>query len=309
MPYLFRPWTVLDAGIDREISQSVYPEYREDPRHPAWFPARQLGAPREPSSRYVAVETQNDRQVAYASLWELRPRRYRFDLAVRPEWQGQAIGAQLLVRVMRDAKALGATGLQARVRDDNHRAREFVTRRGFLESHRMRAYRLDFSTADVSDFQQAFTRLRDRSIEVTNLAALREQEPHYLEQFYTLYSAASDGWPDPGPAPAGTGVASIGELERSLDATRLPEAFFIAKSRGRYIAFTSFFGIGTAVHPDYRRQGIATQLKAGSIADALRRGLQGQTTSTANPAMQKVLETLGYVPLWSEVRLIREMEP
>lgn len=59
----------IDAGIDREISHSIYPEYRETPRHPAWFPARQLGAPREWSSRYVAVETQNDQRVAYATLW------------------------------------------------------------------------------------------------------------------------------------------------------------------------------------------------------------------------------------------------
>jgi GNAT superfamily N-acetyltransferase len=62
------------------------------------------------------------------------------------------------------------------------------------------------------------------------------------------------------------------------------------------------------VHPEYRRKGIATLLKAGSIADAQRRGFQGQTTSTASPGMQKVLERLGYKRIWSEVRLIREME-
>jgi GNAT superfamily N-acetyltransferase len=308
MAYFLRSWTDCDADSDREISQSIYPEYREEPGHPAWFPARQLGAPCDWSSRYVAVETQNDQRVAYATLWELRPRRYRFDLAVRPQWQGQAIGTQLLARIMRDAKALGATGLQARVRDDKHRALEFIRRRGFHESHRMGAYRLDFAQVDVSDLQQAFTQLRDRGIEVTNLATVREREAHYLEQFFDLYSAARDGWPDPDPDPSGTNRAGIDELKRSLDDVQLPEAFFIAKHTQRYIGFTSFFGIGTAVHPEYRRKGIATLLKAGSIADARRRGFQGQTTSTASPALQKVLEKLGYARLWSEVRLIRAME-
>jgi len=306
-PYSLRFWTDCDANSDREISQAIYPEYREDPHHPAWFPARQLGAPHEWSSRYVAVETQDDRRVAYASLWELRPRRYRFDLAVRPEWQGQGIGTQIFVRVMRDAEALGATGLQARVRDDKHKALAFISHRGFCESHRMGAYRLNFSAIEVSDLQEAFPRLRDRGIEVTNLAAVRQQESHYLEQIFDLYSAAREGWPDPDPDPTGGDVVSLNELKRWLDNAKLPEAFFIAKLPDRYIAFTSFFGIGTAVHPAYRGKGIATLLKAGSIADARRRGFQGQTTSTASPAMQKVFERLGYIRLWSEIRLIRAM--
>jgi GNAT superfamily N-acetyltransferase len=109
-----RSWTDRDAGIDREISHAIYPEYQEEPRHPAWFPAQQLGAPRETSCRYVVVEPHGDARVAYATLWELRPRRYRFDLAVRPEWQGQGIATRLLAQIMSDAHAFGATGLQAR---------------------------------------------------------------------------------------------------------------------------------------------------------------------------------------------------
>src|SRR5439155_3346871 len=103
-----RSWTDHDAGIDLEISQAIYPEYREEPLHPAWFPAQQLGAPREISSRYVVVEPRQDERVAYATLWELRPRRYRFDLAVRPERQRQGIATQLLVQVMSDAQDLVA---------------------------------------------------------------------------------------------------------------------------------------------------------------------------------------------------------
>jgi GNAT superfamily N-acetyltransferase len=308
MSYFLRSWTDGDTSYDREISQSVYPEYRRDPRHPAWFPAQQLGAPREWSSRYIAVETQSSNRVAYATLWELRPRRYRFDLAVRPEWQGHGIGTQLFARVMADAETFGATGLQARVRDDKPEALKFISRRDFREVHRMGAYRLDFAQAEGSDLHQAFTRLRDRGIEVTNLAAVREQDPRYLEQFFDLYSAAREDWPDPDPDPTGATHITISHVKRWLDEAELPDAFFIAMHARRYIAFTSFFNIGTAVHPEYRRKGIASLLKAGSIADAERRGFQGQTSSTASPAMQKVLERLGYIRIWSEIRLIRVIE-
>lgn len=307
MAYSLRPWTDLDANCDREISQSVYPEYREDPRHPALFPARQLGAPRQSLSHYVAVETRGDVRVAYATLWELRPRRYRFDLAVRSEWQRQGIGTQLFAQIIKDAEKFGATGLQARVRDDKHDALEFVRRRGFRESHRMGTWRLDFAQAAGSGFAEAFARLGERGIEVTDLATARAQDPDYLEQFFDLFCAAGEGWPDSDPDPAGATSSSIGDVKSWLDTAKLPEAFFIAKHARRYVGFTSLFGIGTAIHPEYRRKGIASLLKAGSIADAQRRGFQGQTTATASLGMEMVFERLGYVRLWSEIRLIRPM--
>jgi GNAT superfamily N-acetyltransferase len=209
---------------------------------------------------------------------------------------------------MSDAQALGATGLQARVRDDKPTALEFIRRKGFIESHRMAAYRLDFAQADISDFQKAFARLRDEGFETTNLAAARKQDSQYLEKFHELYSVAREGWPDPDPDPTGPIPVPFERVKRWLDEMALPDAFFIAKRAQRYVAFSSVFGIGTAVHPEYRRKGIATQLKAGSVADAQRRGYRGQTTSTASPAMQAVLRRLGYKILWSEIRLIRPMD-
>jgi GNAT superfamily N-acetyltransferase len=209
---------------------------------------------------------------------------------------------------MNDARSLGATGLQARVRDDQPRALSFVSRRGFQESHRMGAYRIDFADADISDFDNGFRRLLDLGVEVTNLAAVRNEGSHYLEEFYALYSAAREGWPDPDPLPAGSPPTPLETVCCWLDEVRLPEAFFIARVRRRYIGFTSVFDIGTAVHPEYRKKGIATLLKAGSLADAHRRNYHGQTTATGSPAMQAVLRRLGYTKLHAEVRLIRNME-
>jgi GNAT superfamily N-acetyltransferase len=307
MTYALRSWTDADAGSDRQISQAIYPEYREEPDHPAWFPAQQLGAPREYSSRYVAMETRTERRVAYATLWELRPRRYRFDLAIRPEAQGQGLGAQLFSRVLEDAQASGATGIQARVRDDKAEALAFVRRRGFIESHRMGAYRLDIGHGAFASAKTFFQELHDSGIEVTTLADARKQDAHWLARSHALYSAAREGWPDPDPDPQGASAISTEEFKRWLDQLQFPESFFIATHKQQHVAFTSFTGIGTAVHPEYRGRGIATLLKAGSIADARGRGLRGQTTSTASPAMQRVLAKLGYRRLWSEVRLLKEI--
>ena len=305
--YFLREWTDSDAGSDRAISQAIYPEYRQERDHPAWFPATQLGAPSECCSRYVVMERSSDQRVGYATLWELRPRRYRFDLAVRPEAQGQGLGSQLFSRLLNDAQALGATGIQARVRDDKAAALEFVLRRGFIESHHMGAYRLDIAPDEYASPNILFSRLCDLGLGVTNLAGVRKDDAHYLERLYELYSAAREGWPDPDPDPAGPTVVSIEWFKRWLDDVRLPEAFLIARDRQRYVAFTSFFAIGTAVHPEYRGRGIATLLKAVSVADARSRGLRGQITSTASPAMQRVLAKLGYSRIWSEVRLLREI--
>jgi GNAT superfamily N-acetyltransferase len=305
MRYLLRPWTDRDRGSDRAISEANYPEYRKDPLHPAWVPAPQLGAPRAWSSRYI-VENDTGDAVAYVTLWEVQSGRYRFDLAVRPDYQRQGIGTDLLARVISDAQALGATGLQARVRDDKREALEFIGRHGFREVQRMGAYRLDFADLETSVTEHAFAQLRQRGVGVTTLAAVRATDSEYLQRFLELYSATREGWPDPDPAPGPTPI-TIDELRSCLDDSRLPDAFFVATRQQRYIAFTSFFGIGTAVHPEFRRQGIATLLKAGSIADARHRGFLGQTTSTASRGMQQILERLRYRHLWSEVRLIRAM--
>jgi len=306
MSYSIRAWAEEAIGTDRQISREVYPEYRDEPNHPAWFPAQQLGAPSESLSRYVAIDDRDCRPIGYATLWELRPRRHRFDLAVLPDWRRQGIGTQLFFRIFRDAESHGATGIQARVRDDQPGALHSLVRRGFRESHRMGAYRVDFDRMPESNLTVAFEGLRARGIDVTTLADVRRLDPQYLQKFHELYRAAREGWPDPDPDPSGSIPVPLEQIQSWLEPARGPEAFFIARDKDRYVAFTSF-AIGTAVHPDYRRQGIATLLKAGSIADAQTRGLTGQTTSTASVGMRKVLEKLGYRRTWSEIRLICEL--
>ena len=72
------------------------------------------------------------------------------------------------------------------------------------------------------------------------------------------------------------------------------------------VGFTG--AIGTGVRPALRGQGIATALKVRVIAEVRERGLKTLYSTTANPAMLKVNERLGYRLTTTEVRLVRRLQ-
>ena len=55
--------------------------------------------------------------------------------------------------------------------------------------------------------------------------------------------------------------------------------------------------IGVAVHPDYRRRGIGTELIESGLREARKRAIENAYTSTFidNVAMQKLAEKLGFI--------------
>jgi len=55
--------------------------------------------------------------------------------------------------------------------------------------------------------------------------------------------------------------------------------------------------IGVAVHPNYRRQGVGTQLIEYGLKEAKKRGIETVYTSTGieNIALQKIAEKLGFI--------------
>lgn len=76
-----------------------------------------------------------------------------------------------------------------------------------------------------------------------------------------------------------------------------------------YVAYTSADRanmIGTAVHPAYRRRGIATYLKAYDINRCMADGQAYFETCSANSAMLRVNTRLGYMfSGLTEVRLVK----
>jgi mycothiol synthase len=65
----------------------------------------------------------------------------------------------------------------------------------------------------------------------------------------------------------------------------------------------------TAVRPDFRGRGVATALKFLCLADAQRRGYTVAASRSANPAMIRVNEKLGFRRGRAEVRLVKRLRP
>ena len=76
-----------------------------------------------------------------------------------------------------------------------------------------------------------------------------------------------------------------------------------------YVGYTSADRnnmLGTAVHPRHRGRGVSTYLKALNLKRLIDDGVDYFESSSANPAMLKVNEKLGYKPNGlAEVRLAK----
>ena len=103
-------------------------------------------------------------------------------------------------------------------------------------------------------------------------------------------------WPEAGD------VCAPHELSRSavnvaFSNISVPEQVSIMTLGDVYVGYTSADranGLGTAVHPHYRGRGVATALKAENLTRCIAAGQHAFETSSANPAMLRVNERLGY---------------
>lgn len=89
----------------------------------------------------------------------------------------------------------------------------------------------------------------------------------------------------------------------------VPERFSIMKLNDEYVGYTSAERknmTATAVHSNYRGRGIATYLKAYDIRKCIDDGQEYFESASANPAMIRVNEKLGYkLNGLTEVRLVK----
>jgi GNAT superfamily N-acetyltransferase len=130
----------------------------------------------------------------------------------------------------------------------------------------------------------------------------------FWTEFCPLYNAARQGWPDPDPGPETPRTPAqlrdrhyIAAQEHRIGI----EQCFLAACGGRYVGFTG--ALGTAVHPAFRGQGIATALKLRAIMSARDHAIATLDTSTGNPAMLRANERLGFRLVSTEVRLVRTL--
>jgi GNAT superfamily N-acetyltransferase len=238
--------------------------------------------------------------------WRVRDDKYRVDVMVHPRWQRRGIGGVLLSRLLAEAEQRGAVTVQARARDDCPVALAFLQKHGFGEIHRMQRFDLDLGQADRQALQRVLERAAGQGFRFTTLAAEQERDPDCLLSLYDLHLAALLDWPDPDPSPIPVEPPAYADFVRLLASMAVePARLLLAKVGDCLVGYCG--GLGTAVHPAHRGQGIATALEAWSIQRALDAGRDSLFGASANPAMRAVYAKLGYQRGFAEVRLVRRL--
>jgi GNAT superfamily N-acetyltransferase len=140
----------------------------------------------------------------------------------------------------------------------------------------------------------------------TTLKEELKADVNTIDKLAQLYKVARHDWPSPDPSWQGDN--SPDDLRAPFVRIKYPEHFSIIKAGNEYIGFTSARNraTGTAVHPDYRNLGLATYLKALDLNRCIDDGEEYFESATANPAMQRVNEKLGYrLNGLAEVRFVK----
>ncbi|MGB9179878.1 MAG: GNAT family N-acetyltransferase, partial [Pyrinomonadaceae bacterium] len=271
--------------------------------------------------RWVAIDNAMRRVIAYASFWHMRRQKFRMDLMVHPLWRRRGLGGELFDRLIDALQSEQAGTVQARAWDDWAESLQFLERRNFVEVHRMYELRLNnLAEADFSRFANLIERIKAQGITVTTFEKEEAKDARVWEKLTQLQNAVGPDWPDPDPDGI-TEPLTVEEFQKTFAAWQvLTEAFYIAQAGERYIGFSGLgpdsfradseavVGSGpTAVRPEYCGQGVATMLKVLALSYARQHGFTVAASRSANPAMIRVNEKLGFERGRGEVRLVRKL--
>jgi GNAT superfamily N-acetyltransferase len=317
MPVAIRP--LHKSDVDRVIAlcSAIQPECVRDLEEYL----RRLDEPERMASvclsQWAAVEEASQQLIGYAACWNVVRRKYRMGLMVHADWRKQGVGGDLLGIMLAALQPTPASTLQARTWDDWTGSLQFLFRRGFVEIHRMVELRLNLSEADLAPLAELPRSLTAQGIQFTTLRQ-EGQDERFWAKLTDLQQAAIIDWPDPDPDGAVT-ILTEADVRRMFDSWRTtPDTIFLAKDGGMYIGYTALgpdhrvpeaIGTGpTAVSPEYRGRGVATALKVLALTHARHQGWRTAATRSANPAMIRVNEKLGFQRGRAEVRLVRRLE-
>ena len=269
-----------------------------------WQPCQQIESLDQPSSRYVF---EDGTVKGYGAAYKLDETHYRLNLIVHPDHLRKGIGSQLLNIVEQDVTRANGKYLQARVFEDMPASVSFALASGFAQVHVMRGMTLRAADFCFDKWKGVGQQLSDRFV-VTTMKEELESGADAVDKLARLYKLAREGWPSPDP------TWRIDDTPETLRAPftniKDPEHFSIMKDGDEYIGFTSArnAGTGTAVHPNYRNVSVATYVKAFDIDRCINDGDEHFESATANPAMQRVNEKLGYrFNGLAEVRFVKEL--
>ena len=271
-----------------------------------WQPCQQVESLEKESIKVVWRE---EGVKGYAAAYHTGRDGFRLNLLVDPRHTQRGVGTSLLGEVEAEVYKCGGRHLEARLLEGAEASLAFAISRGFAEVHRMRGVSLLADDFSFEKWKGLGERLSAGGFTVTTLGAEAEAGHNALDKLVSLQRRALAGWFHTGPA--GEPETSTDHLRALFSSVALPGRVSIMKRGERYVAYTSAERknmLGTAVDPEYRGLGLATYLKACDLKRLIDAGAGYFETSSANPAMLRVNEKLGYkLNGLAEVRLAKRL--
>jgi GNAT superfamily N-acetyltransferase len=272
-----------------------------------WQPCQQIESMETDCCKYVC----RDATVrGYAAAYSLDATHARLNLLVDARHRRQRVGTLLLETIETSLKNQGRVYIQARLLEGMDGPLAFALARGFQEIHRMRGMSLHAENFSFEKWKNLGERLSAEGFRVTTFKDEDEAGNAPVKRLAELYKRAREGWPLPDP----TCNHEMPEEWFSSSFINLgaPEHLSIMKVAEEYVGFTSAdktnAAVGTGVHPHYRGRGVATYLKAVAIQACIAAGQKYFESASANAAMHRVNEKLGYrFNALTEIRLLKRL--
>lgn len=257
-----------------------------------WQPCQQVESLERHCRKLVC---RGEKVAGYAAAYPVDGNSFRLNLLTSPRSARRGIGGLLLDEIEAGVMGEGGRQLEARLFEGMDGSLRFALSRGFVEVHRMRGMSLDAVDFSFDEWAGLGAKLSAEGLTVTTLERETAAGNNPLDKLIELRKRAIEGWPQSGLA--GAPDTSPEQLRGHFSHVVLPDRVSIMKRGELYVAYTSAERrnlLGTAVHPRYRGRGVATYPKACDLGQLVGAGVRYFETSSANPAMLRVNEKLGY---------------
>ena len=258
----------------------------------------------------IKLVCKDKRVKGYAAVYPIDEHSFRLNLLVHPRNTRQGIGTALLDEIEIQAKLAGAQQIEARLIEGMNGSLAFALSNGFVELHRMRGVSLRADEFSFEKWRALGEKLSATGFTATTFEAEERAGENPVEKLVELQKHAVEGWSL--TSLSGAPHVSDAQLRKNFSYIPVPDSVSIMKFEEKYVAYTSAERtnmLGTATHPKYRGRGIATYLKALNLKKLIDGGTDYFESSSANPAMLKVNEKLGYkLNGLTEIRLTKNLQ-
>lgn len=265
---------------------------------------------RDPQYLYDrCLVAEDGRMIAYASYghtaWSFQPGKFFAYVIVHPDYRRRGIGSFLYNRVMAELASHNPHTLVGNTRENQSEGIAFLEKRGFERVMRFPVSRLEVEGFDPGRYTPTIQAVQDSGIVLTDIAYLRQQDPHWLRKLYDLEWELLQDVPYHDDFTQRPFEQWLHDLQTSPNF--LPEGWQVAVDGERYVGMSALWLVVgkddeletglTGVVRTHRRRGIATALKAQAITFAKNRQVVHiLTDNEENNPMYQLNLMLGFKP-------------